>query len=288
MMINTLRWLDLSKRSVALLMNPPRTSRHFRHLSTLVVAGVLSLSAHAHAQTRLLDLTASNYNNTTGVWSDPTSGNSATGPAGALVTNSTPNGSSAVGFNGTSTTFSLATTIPLTGGSVFTIFVFTEPTVYTYGAFISGGDNSLEYRINTNGTQTVNRTSEAGDGNSGTALTLGAYNNVNVQIALTGGTGGTFRLNGSADGTTTGDGNITNSLTNIGSQDNGSEKFEGNIAEIEVYSGIMTDAQRAGVEANFTAEYVTVGGVPEPGTWAMALIGVGALLGVQRFRPRTA
>ena len=193
-----------------------------------------------------------------------------------------------MGFAGTNSDgFALGTfAIPLTGGSIFTIFVFAEPTVYTYGAFISGGDNSLEYRINSNGTQTVNRTSEAGDGTSSTALTLGAYNNINVQETIGSGSG-SFRINGVDDGATSGDGSISGSMGFIGTQDNGTEPFEGNIAEIEVYSGAMTDTQRAAVEANFTAEYVTAA-VPEPSTWAMAFFGVGALLGIQRLRMRKA
>ena len=74
---NITPWLKISKRS-----------------SLVLAAGfALATVATSRGQTELLDLKASNYNNTTGVWSDPTTGDSATGPVGLLVGSSTPNGS---------------------------------------------------------------------------------------------------------------------------------------------------------------------------------------------------
>jgi hypothetical protein len=65
--------------------------------------------------------------------------------------------------------------------------------------------------------------------------------------------------------------------------------FNGQIAEIDIYQGVLTPAQIAGVEATLTGEYVTktipvIPMVPEPTTLAMLAGGFGLLFAARRFR----
>ena len=67
--------------------------------------GVGSLATTAHAATLLAQYSVANYNATTGVWTDSVGGAHNATSAGAtmptVVTSVTPNGSSAVSFDGT-------------------------------------------------------------------------------------------------------------------------------------------------------------------------------------------
>jgi hypothetical protein len=261
--------------------------RHTQILSALALAS-FALATSAHAQTLILNLQSTNYNPTTGVWTDASASldnATALGTAPSLVADSTPNGSSTVDFTGTLQSLTLGT--PIAAGD-YTIFAYILPSANQSaggdrGAIISGGDNAFEYGIEnatkyptTGAIQNALRTSESYLGGSSTPLSTTAYSVVDVSEGVS--TGGSFRLNGVDDGTL-GSSGITAPLTNIGSQDSGSEFFSGDIAAIEVYSGTMTDAQRGAVEQSLIDTYATA--APEPSTWAMLFGGFALLLGVQ-------
>ena len=259
----------------------------------LVLTVTIGTASSGRAQLLIESLQASNYNASTGTWTDTSASAdnaTATGTKPTLVTNATPNGSAAVDFTGTLQSLQLGTTI---GAQDVTIFAFILPSATQSGggdrgAIISGGGGGFEYGISNftkNGSSKQNalKTSTADLGSSSTNVSTSAFSLVDISESLT--LGGTYRLNGVDDGSVAASGAGAPFLTNIGSQDNGSEFFSGEIADIEVYSGTMTDAQRAAVEATLTAEYVTplTATVPEPSTWVMMLAGFATLV-VVRFK----
>jgi hypothetical protein len=258
----------------------------------LVVSATIGTASSGRAQVLIESLQASNYNASTGVWTDTSASAdnaTATGTKPTLVTNATPNGSSAVDFTGTLQTLQLGTTI---GAQDVTIFAFVLPSANQSGggdrgAIISGGGGGFEYGITDfnkygNSKQNALKTSTADLGSSSTSVPTTTFSLIDISESLT--LGGSYRLNVVDDGSVAASGAGAPFLTNIGSQDNGSEFFSGEIADIEVYSGTMTDVQRAAVESTLTAEYVTTIAAPEPNTWAMILGGLALLFIVQRKR----
>ena len=282
---------------------------------TLVaVAGIFIIGASAaDAQTLLLRLQAANYDLNSGVWTD-TSGNgdNATvgGAAPTLVTGVTPNGSSAVAFNSAAASgasdpnnyFTLAT--PIAAASGYTAFVFLQPNTTSpngstngAGGTIFGGDaGSFQYRISSaSSKQDIVQANQSDLGASNTALPINPFDtpkspNFSSINTTTSTSGGTYRLNGSADGTS-GASNYSATINLIGTNrtdggPGGAEYFSGDIAEIRIYSGILSDIQRLAIENEFTASYITP--IPEPSTWAMMLGSFGMLFGMQRLRSRKA
>jgi hypothetical protein len=276
----------------------PITHKKMNH-TKLKVTGLLALiisigtATSGHAQTLLESLQASNYNATTGVWTNnaiaaPGGSNAdGTGNGGiaipTLATGATANGSSAVAFNGSQ---ELTFDTPVPTEISYTIFAYVLPTNGShYGAIVSGADGSLEYRTDSGNTQTVNAAEQSNVGtSSGATLSNSSFNLIDV---TTGASGTAFRLNGAADGASSTAANFHSlPITTIGSQprlDSG-ERFIGDIADIEIYSGILTAAQIQTEEAVLTAEYATTAAVPEPSTWALLLGGLGSLVVLGRFR----
>jgi hypothetical protein len=265
-----------------------RTSLKVTGLLALIIA--VGTASSGHAQVLLESLQSSGYNASTGVWTATVGSNAdTTGNGGiaapTLATGATPNGSSAVAFNG-SEELTFDTAVPTE--TSYTIFAYVLPTNSShYGAIVSGADGSLEYRTDSGNTQTVNEAEQSNVGtSSGAELSNSSFDLIDV---TTGASGGDFRLNGADDGTFSTAANFHSlPITTVGSQprlDSG-ERFIGDIADIEIYSGTMTLPEIQTVEAALTAEYVTA--APEPSTWAMLLGGVLMLLGVQRLsRTRT-
>jgi hypothetical protein len=72
------------------------------------------------------------------------------------------------------------------------------------------------------------------------------------------GSGGGYRLNGVSDGNTSGS-SFTSYIQTIGSNQGGTggETFNGQIAEIDIYSGVLTSGQISTVEAALTAAYAS-------------------------------
>jgi hypothetical protein len=262
----------------------PLTKTH-RMKSTLKIAILLSfvgITSVARAQVLLEDLESANYNPVTGVWT-ATTGSDASGAGNGgvatptLAAGATANGSAAVAFDGTQ---ELTFVTPVPAETSYTILTYLLPTNNSqYGAIVSGSDGSLEYRTDSGNTQTVLESGVAGLGtSSGATLSNSSFSNINVTV---GASGGAFRLNGAADGTFSTSASFgSNTITTVGSQqrtDSG-ERFIGDIAAIQIYSGTLSTAQIQGVESAFNASYLNAPvEVPEPSSLALVLGGLGAL-----------
>jgi hypothetical protein len=243
----------------------------------LVIASGLSASA----QTLSLQLQAANYNPTTGVWAD-TSGNNDTATYSGtsmptLAAGVTPNGSSAVHFGGQGI-LSLASSIGVGGGS-YTAFAFLQPAAGAgpYALFGGTGYGSFEYRIY-NGHQDSLLEWQADLGSGIGTLSSSSFSLIDATVSSS---GGGYRLNGAADGTTAGT-TFTAPITFIGNNYNvgGGEAFSGYISEIDIYSGVLSPTQISTVEAQLTTQYV----IPEPTSLAMVVSGLGLLFATRRFR----
>lgn len=221
----------------------------------LLMLGTLAASQMASAQTLVLQLQSTNYNATSGVWTD-SSGNgnnaTATGTLPALATGASPNGSPAVVFSGANP-LSLASSIPV--GS-YTILACLKPATGAGPyAVLGGASGSLEYRIY-NSKQDDLRQQQADLGSEATAMSTSAFDVIDTIVT---GSGISFRLNGSADGTNAVSGAFTQPISAIGARaSSGGENFSGSICEIDIYSGVLTPVQIAAVETAFTNEYFTI------------------------------
>ena len=254
--------------------------------------GASTVAAVSASTVLLADYKAANYNATTGVWTDSSiNGDNAAVSTGVtaptLVPNATPNGSSAVNFSGSNSYLTL--TNSLAAGSGYTVLAFAEPTGTTGTYAITGGPpGSMEYRIqasNSGNVQTLLCTDVTAFGTSSTSVPSISFSMVGVATDNTG--NATFYLNGNADGTTTGSTAFTSAINLIGSNDGGSgatpdEFFIGNIAELQIFSGVLTGSQIQTVNQSFTRSYVTP--VPEPATLGLAACCVLGLLMLKRRR----
>ena len=254
-------------------------------LATLaVVTGAVTANATTVSlPTPMVDYMAANYNPTTGVWTDSSgNGDNATQTPGSsaptLALNATPNGSAAVAFNG-SQSLNITTGLSTTTG--FTVLAYLDPTTFSASNVILGIapnnpnlGNAFEYRLS-GAKQDVVSAGFVDEGTSNTALALNSWSNINVAVDSS---GGTYRLNGSADGTcgAWSSGPATG-VIGASSQDG---NFIGNIAEIQVYVGALTDVQRQAVEQQFISAYVTP--VPEPAPLILFALGAPALLLLKR------
>jgi hypothetical protein len=264
-----------------------------------VAAGLLVGGFSASAQTPALQLKAVNYNASTGVWTD-SSGNNDTATWGAVVSGSpakptlatgvTPNGSSAVNITSTGGSFALASS--LAGTSGYTIFEYILPSVDTGGGryAITGGSAgyALEYDFY-QGHQNYLSEYQGGGGAGTSTISTSSFSLLDIAVGASGGTftGATFRANGAADGTAgAGAGSSTTPITRIGNNEGGGDSLLGEIAEIDIYTGVLTSGQIATEEAALTAAYITP--APEPTTWALVAAGFVLLLAVRRIRSQQA
>jgi len=243
----------------------------------------------ASAQTLSLQLQAANYNPTTGVWTDSSgNGDTATFANGTLPTlaaGATPNGSSAVDIIGSNASYGVGSHFsllnPISNGSGYTIFAYIEPTGSSGSRqALTGGSGSgaLEYDVY-GGNQDFLREYLQDVGHGTATVPTSSFSLVDLAVSST--LAGSFNFNGSPDGTTSSGTAFSNPITQIGNNEGGGDYFNGDIAEIDIYSGVLTPAQIGTVEANLTAEYVTT---PEPTAWAMMAGGLGTLFAVRRFR----
>ncbi len=260
--------------------------------ATIATVGLSSWAAASASPVLLADYKAAGYNAVTGVWSDSSgNGNTATVGTGVtaptLMADATPNGSSAVNFGASSEWLSIAN--GLAQGSGYTVLAFAEPTATGSNyALVGGPPGAMEYRIQTaggNNFQVLLNTDTTAFGSSNTAVPTNAFSMVGVSTDNLG--AATFYLNGSADGTTTGNSAFTSPINLIGASDTGSgaspnEFFVGNIAELQIYSGVLTSTQVQSVDQAFINSYVTP--VPEPATLGLLAVGGLGLLLVSRRR----
>jgi hypothetical protein len=251
-----------------------------------IAAGALVASSlSAKAQTLELQLQADNYNPTTGVWTD-SSGNGDTGTFGGsstlptLATGATPNGSSAVDISSASATggsFLLNSSIPDVGG--YTVFAYCE--VSTDGAVrnaLTGGSlpTALEWDVyNGNDDFLTEYTADVAHGNA--TLPTTSFSLIDLAVSSL----SSFRLNGSSDGSGSG-ATFGQPITRIGNNEGGGDGFVGDIAEIDIYSGVLSGSQISSEEAALTAAYVTP--TPEPTTMAIMAGGLGLLFATRGFR----
>ena len=256
---------------------------------TAIAGLIMAAGLSANAQTLALQLKASNYNPLTGVWTDSSgNGNTATFANGTLPTLAavTPNGSSAVDIIGANASYGVGSHFgllnPLSSASGYTVFAYIEATGSSGSRqALTGGSGSgaLEYDIY-GGHQDFLR-EYVQDVGSGTAtVPTSSFSLVDLAVSST--LVGSFNFNGSADGTTSSGTAFGNPITQIGNNEGGGDYFNGYIAEIDIYQGVLNSTQIATVEANLTASYITP--TPEPTTWAMMAGGFGMLLASRRFR----
>jgi len=244
----------------------------------LLAAGGLSASA----QTPLLQMRAIDYNPATGVWLDSSgNGNVATYAGSSMPTLAagvTPNGSSAVRFYN-SGVMSLATGI--TGGGSYTAFAYSMPTDGgDYALFGGTAWDSFEWRTYQGHQQPMQEwVAVLGTGTG--ALSYSSFNLMACTVTTSAG-GGNMWLNGAADGATAAASNLGQPIVFIGNNYGvgGGEAMSGLVAEIDIYSGVLSPTQISTVEAQLTAEYV----IPEPTSLAMVVGGLGLLFATRRLR----
>jgi len=255
-------------------------------LPCAVAAGFLAGGLSTGAQTLELQLKAANYNPTTGVWTD-TSGNGDNGTyvpnangtqaLPTLVSGATPNGSSAVSLNGNGSLPLIAAIAPLSG---YTVFAYVEvSTDAKVRNALTGGSAStaLEYDVyGGNADFLTEYTTDVAHGNA--TLPTTSFSLIDLAVSSS---GSSFNFNGAPDGTGAG-ASFGAPITRIGNNEGGGDGFVGDVAEIDIYSGVLSPQQISAEEGVLTAEYVTP--VPEPTTWAMMLGGSGVLFAFRRFR----
>jgi hypothetical protein len=283
----------------------------FLAAASLHGAEILDLSANNSAS-----LTVNGTGQVTS-WTNTAGGQLFTSEAGdqpTLVTGVTPNGGSAVLFNGTSDVLR-SVGFGETANDL-TLFLVVAPLSNsgTYRAFVSGVDSS------TPGHQDYSSGINVDMGSGGST----AFSTLNVEGAKAGGGGGTnlkttsdpfgqFEVlsitygsdqqdylyeNGSQQGGRYGSGN-TVSLQDmrVGARyyDNGGGPYEsgfldGYIADVQIYNTVLSDSDRQAVEQALTDEYIApiapASTVPEPAGYALICLGLGGLLAlVLRRRP---
>ena len=238
------------------------TGRRTKAVLTFIAVAMASLVTITSpvSAALVLKLEAANYDPSTGAWSD-TSGNSNHATQGTttnrpgLVANQSANGSSVVRFDGAGDFLNLTSPIsPASAADGFTAFAYLRPyTAASPRTIFSGTVGSLQYRVSGSGAQQLVRTYQANLG-SGSVLSTSDFSNINAQVNNA---GGSFRLNGAADGSATAS-SFTAPITNIGRNDQGNnEFFAGDIAEIRIYNTQLTLPQVQAVEAELNAAYVT-------------------------------
>jgi len=225
----------------------------------LLLLAVLDTGQKAQAQTLLLQLKASNYNPTTGFWTNSVGPNAqAITPYPTLTAHATPNGAPAVVFNGSNPMTLSSSISDGLNGTGFTVFAYTKPAsgAGPY-ALLGEAAGSFEWRIY-NGKQDSLRQSQADLGSETTALSTSAFSLIDATVSSS---GGGFRLNEVADGTSSGT-TFTVPINAVGGRtgtSGGGENFSGSVSEIDVYSGVLSPAQISSVEAQLTASYITTG-----------------------------
>jgi len=255
-----------------------------RHLgilasTALVLPGLTRLTS---AATLALQLQAANYNPTSGVWTDTSgNGNNATyyGTKPTLDLGTTPNGSSSVGLNLGNTNgngFTLAS--PIAYASGYTVFALVDPGTTSGRRALTGGssNNALEWDVY-NGNDDFLREYLQDVSNGSATVPTGSFSELDLAVNSS---ASAFDFNGASDPSNGNGATFGSAITRIGNNEGGGDGFSGDIAEIDIYTGILTAPQIAAVQSQLQAEYVSP--VPEPVSMGLAMIASGALLGRRR------
>ena len=212
-------------------------------------------STTSNSVTPLVQLIATNYNPANGLWTDSSGNNNNATYSGSsipgLISPATPNGSPAVNLTGSG---SLLLASSLSPSSGYTVFAYIEPSNLIGRHALTGGSAStaLEYDIyNTNQDYLTEYTSDVGHGNA-----LIPTNNFSMIDLAVNSSGAAFRFNGANDASVAG-ATFGNPITRIGNNEGGGEGYAGQIAELDIYSGVLTSMQVTNIEANLIAKYVT-------------------------------
>ncbi|MFA4945526.1 MAG: LamG-like jellyroll fold domain-containing protein [Lentisphaeria bacterium] len=241
-------------------------------------AAALALATASAPAAMLVQYKAANFNNTTHDWTDSSGNGNTASDTGfsipTLVTNATPNGSSAVQFSVGFGGWLAFNSIDLTTASGFTILAYATNPGGSNDVLIGGPNgNDLQYRFSNNKQQLQDN--QVASFATGTAtIPTGAFESISVagtaqpNIASS----ASFRLNGASDGggSFTPNSNLTSNFTQLGP----SGTYGGMIAEIRVYNEVLTTPQIQAVETEFYNAYV----VPEPAALALLLLGGVGLL----------
>ena len=230
-------------------------------VAALLLLAVLAAGQRTQAQTPVLRLQAANYNASTGVWTNSANGaNNATYSGGtkpSLVSSATPNGASAVNLT-TANYFSLASSLSASAG--YTVFAYMKPSTTAGRNALTGGatgGNALEYNFYS-GKQNY-LVEFVGGGGSGTAtIPTSSFSLIDLAVNSS---AGSFRYNGSSDGAVAG-ATFSQPIARIGGNTGGGDNLLGQVAEIDIYSGVLTPVQITNIENALTATYVSSSSAP--------------------------
>ena len=210
-----------------------------------------------------VQLTATNYDPVSGVWTNSADiNNNATYSGGTTPTvdsSVTPNGSSAVNITAGGGSFAFASSLDPSSG--YTVFAYVKPSSTSGRHAITGGSSpgALEYDIyNGNQDYLTEYTADIGHGNA-TIPTTG-FSLINLAVNST---GAAFRFNGAADGSVAGT-TFSSAITRIGNNEGGGDGYVGEIAEVDIYSGVLSPSQISSIEAQLVAKYGVVGVATNP------------------------
>ena len=252
------------------------------------IHGWVQLNVQPLSSLLQVQLMATNYDPSSGVWTDSSgNGNNASYGyvAGAptvlptLVPMATPNGASAVGI--TTNNGSFAMNSSLAQGSGYTVFAYFMPTNTSGRGAITGGDGygALEYDV-TGGYQDylIEYTSDVGHGNTNIPTT--SFSMIDLAVNSS---GASLRVNGFSDANVSG-ATFTQPITRIANNPGGGDGLVGQVAEIDIYSGVLSYIQITNIEAQLTAKYATANTIvigaatvsPTNNTFAGNLITLGA------------
>jgi hypothetical protein len=175
--------------------------------------------------------------------------------------NSGMNGMPAINFNGTSQFLSLASDFAILNGS--SMFVVTKPTTVTSGARMidigsAGLSINLLFRVANSGSYgefwSYNGPSSS-SAQSPSALTAGAIQVLDAVQSVNTATCYLNGLPGSANSSMPTIPNLTRYTNSIGRAGTGGSYYEGNLAEILVYSSALSASQRNAIETYFLQKY---------------------------------
>jgi hypothetical protein len=227
--------------------------------AVLLTLVFLAAGQMAQAQTPVLKLKASNYNPSSGLWTAAVGANAqAGGTFPTLAAGVSPNGSPAVVFNGANF-LTLASSIATGNGYTAVAYIKPSTTSGTLALF-GGAAGSFEYRISS-GKQDALRQQQADLGAGTAVLSTSAFSIVAVTVTNVG--GGSYRLNGVADGNNSAS-SFTQPISAIGARASGTgqENFNGSVCEIDIFDHVLTTAEIISVEAALTNSYITVTPTP--------------------------